>query len=665
MSDKFRLMMDSKARTREEIEQELKRMIGLKSRPAEPEGSAPDEQTVKQSVRDRIRGIVEQSVRERIHDIVDETPGQAPEEPSYGERIPPRQQRNEVNYITGEVYQKKPHPPAQTLELDELAYPPSMYDDEPEGADIRSRITEMRRLCPHFAGSIQRKMVIEAMVSQGEFMKDVTDDFSRNCFCAIDRPIYGALSTDQLRTYFTWRTNVRRGVYTKADQPYVALYCYELLNFIGVASAAEAHSRLSEVWENCRSFCPELQGLIPRWLKDLRAFNDLSGVEPSPAELWGASCDGDVMDILERRYSGKLDMLTKRSSYDVTKSKFFTEQNLPLIDRALEAALNALDDYFTKRDITMFELLCGRLWKDHSWKPFAGAYVDIRRMGEFHAMKISPLEQYVIKRNEPCLETYEPAPYYFFIGWTIKSVESVLRKRTGFRYGLTINLDPVLADMRNRDRLYAAVSDPEFPDVVKNAVERWCDSQGIFPPKKQKKRPAVNYDEVRQEAPRAPVVIDVSKLARIREEADETTRKLIIEEPETIEQQEISDRMAGIEEQHFDEQAADFAENYSEYNTPEDILSENMEPLPEDLPEGWGGLSRELTERDISLLTAVLEGTAESFCRSCGVMPETEYDRINSSAMEHIGDILIENGAVIEDYQPELEKLLAYRKDRT
>lgn len=35
MQDKFRLMMDSKAKTREEIAQELKRMIELKARPVE------------------------------------------------------------------------------------------------------------------------------------------------------------------------------------------------------------------------------------------------------------------------------------------------------------------------------------------------------------------------------------------------------------------------------------------------------------------------------------------------------------------------------------------------------------------------------------------------------------------------------------------------------
>ena len=43
-------------------------------------------------------------------------------------------------------------------------------------------------------------------------------------------------------------------------------------------------------------------------------------------------------------------------------------------------------------------------------------------------------------------------------------------------------------------------------------------------------------------------------------------------------------------------------------------------------------------------------------------MPETQYDRINAAAMEFTGDILIENGAVIEDYVSETEKIITLAK---
>ena len=137
---------------------------------------------------------------------------------------------------------------------------------------------------------------------------------------------------------------------------------------------------------------------------------------------------------LECRYSGKLEYLMGISSYNLRGSIFLTDETRPLMEGALESALTALDGYFKKSGVTMFELLCGKLRKDFFWSPFNGAYVDISRMDGFHNLRISPTEQYTTKRGEPCLETFEPSPYRSFVGCILKSEETVLRKRTGFRY---------------------------------------------------------------------------------------------------------------------------------------------------------------------------------------------------------------------------------------
>lgn len=653
MQDKFRLMMDSKAKTREEIAQELKRMIELKARPVEDPQASPTDSG--ESTPD-ISAAVRKSVQDRISSIVREAIQSAGEE-SYGEKIPPRETLrepvNSVDYLSG----------SDTLSTDDLAFAPSETGADTAEGSIRAKIEGMRRLGQRFYnGYMLRPCAEETLVQQGEYVRDVTDDFGRNCFCGIERPVYGALSTDQLRTYFTWRTLARSGVYNRTDKPYIILYCYELLNRIGVLSAADAYNRLSGVWEGCREFCPALDKLLPRWLKDFRAYNDMGGsVLPSPAENLGQDIGGDAMDILEQRYSGKLEFLMQRSSYNLRGSIFFTPEHKAMLESALEAALTALDGYFTARGLTMFELICGRLWKDRQWVPFEGAYVDLDRMDGFHSLRISPLEQYSVKRGKPCLEVFEQAPYRYFVGWVLKGVESVLRKRTGFRYGISPNITPVLEDMTNRDKLYAAVSEPEFQEVVAQAAEKWCDDNGIFPPKKQKKRADYNYDEKPEPAAavRAPVEIDVSKLAKIRQEADETTRKLIVEEPDTLPQTDITERMTEIEEDSFEEQTAGFANDYSEYNISAEIPAGESGGAFNGLPEGWREFAQGLSAEDIGLLRALSGGSAEEYCRSRGVMPETEYDRINAAAMENIGDILIEDGGIIPDYAPDVENILS------
>ena len=101
MQDKFRLMMDSKAKTREEIAQELKRMIELKARPVEDPQASPTDSG--ESTPD-ISAAVRKSVQDRISSIVREAIQSAGEE-SYGEKIPPRETLrepgNSVDYLSG------------------------------------------------------------------------------------------------------------------------------------------------------------------------------------------------------------------------------------------------------------------------------------------------------------------------------------------------------------------------------------------------------------------------------------------------------------------------------------------------------------------------------------------------------------------------------------
>lgn len=642
MSDKFRLMFDSRAKSREEIQKELRRIMEMRGQPApekpvsQPEQPADITQAVRESVQDKIRNIVREAVQTAQED----------RERSYGEKIPPREPRPSVDYLGSAP---------RALEPDELAYAPSMYEEEDESSAIRMKIEEMRRLGQVFYnGYMLRQCAEETLVKQGLFMADVTDDFSRNCFCGIERPIYGALSTDQLRTYFTWRTRAREGVYNVVDKPYVMLYCYELLNKIGVLSADDAYNRLSGVWEGCRGFCPALDSVMPRWLKDFRAFNEISAGDFSPAEELDRSSDPADSAILEHRYSGLLDAMLERSGYNLRGSIFF-KGNETLTENALEPVLSALDRYFAGFGVSMFELLCGRLQKNFNWQPFSGALVDRDRMDGFHALVISPTERYSIKRREPCLETFERAPYRNFIGWILKSIESVLRKRTGFRYPIQPNISAVLGDFANRDRLLRPAEAPEFQQIIPDTVNAWCDEHGIFPPKKQKKRPAYNYDEAPESAAEkpapAPVEIDVSKLAKIREESDETTRRLIVEETDTLPPEDIAGKIQDIEEDSFEEQTESFAENYAPSAAPAGNFG--------DLAPGWREFAESLTAEDISLLKALLDGTAEALCRSRGVMPETEYDRINGSAMENTGDVLIENGAVIEDYLTDVREIIS------
>lgn len=614
MSDKFRLFFDNSAKTKKAIEEELKRLI-----------------------RSKISDVVEEAIREAA-EVIDNSSG--------GEKIPPK--RDNMSYATGKKVE-------QTITPDEIAYAPEVPEDDPITAIVR----KMRELGQTFYNGYMLRQCAElSIVKQGEFVKDVTDDFPRIAFCAIERPVYGALSIEQLRTYFTWRTDVRRGVYNKIDKPYIMLYCYELMNKIGVLSSQDAFNRLIAVWENCRSFCISLDSLMPLWLKDFYAFNNIEGDFSRYEETFPkreGSADKMTAELYSGNYNGKLEYLMSRSAYNLKGSIFMKEENsAELMDKALETVLTELDRYFRVREISLFELLCGRTKKDFRWSPFYSAYVNLDRMDGFHTCNISPTERYCLKRGQPCREVFEQMPYRSFIGYILKATEEVLRKRTGFRYAISANLNPVLEDFLNRERLHRAASEPEFQNIIPNAVHRWCDENRIFPKQKEKKKTKKNsYEEEFYSPDYGPTVppevkIDIENLSRIRKEAEETARKLIIdEEPEGAPAEEdISAMISDIEDDVFEERTEQASfEVHSQY----DFSS---------LPDGWRELAISLDPKALEFLRAVYNGTAEELCRTRGTLPEAESEQINDLALEYIGDILIENGELIPDYLPDAENII-------
>lgn len=591
----------------------------------------------------------------------------------YTEDEPPCPKHRDFSYTTGRFADEPPrldHP-------NPIAYPHEAIPENMSSQDeyMLHKIREMRSLEEITHNSyIVKQCAQVTMVRQGEFMADVEDDYERRVFCAIPHPIYAAMSNSQLRTYFSWRTDVRRGVYSEVEQPYIILYCYELMNRIGVCSADDAFERLVAVWENCHVNVRYAETIIPRWIKDFYAFNDVT--LPLPDKLAAVDDQSDdfraVTEIEAGDLSGKLDYLARNSAYDISESPFLDEKTRPMMEGACETALSALAEYFKSRGVEITALLCGKMKKDFSWEPFRYSIVDIDRMDGFRAVEISPMERYSVKRGEPVLERFELAPCRGFVGYVLKSVEASLRRLIGFTRKLIPNIRMLENDIKNREKLEEAVSAPEFSEIIPNAVERYCKRAGIAIVGKPKPRKASKpWDE---EVPSEPVVvnIDVSKLDKIREQADENARKLIVDELEY--QETRGERFSEKNEQpaaplDYEEIAGqigddEFAESVADYA---ELTPENEDPAPnisagnpkfERMEPEWQALANNLTIDNILFLGAMLDGTEREFCRERDILPQTMIEEINEEALKATEDVIIEGGAVLEDYAGQVRALV-------
>ncbi|MCM1165233.1 MAG: TerB N-terminal domain-containing protein [Lachnospiraceae bacterium] len=627
MSDEFKKFIDTGGKTLDEIRKTIEKMLN---------------NTV-DSVIDEAAKFVAEELKTRL--------GQPKTPDGYykPEKIPPRSARPQS-------------PPVRT------AYPREHVSEHisPQDELMLDKIREMRDLEEVSENSYITKRCTEiTFVRQGLFMSDVEDDFNRRVFCALGQPAYMAMSNSQLRTYFTWRTDVRRGKYPEVDKPYVLLYCYELLNKIGVSSAAEAFGKLLELWEGCKPFARYLDDIMPRWLKDFYVYNDVTALYPDVSQYLGSpgsSLPSRCAEELENGdYSGKLDYLSENSAYNIKGSIFLSDKTRPLVEGACEAALRSLSEYFSERGTDLAELLCGKVRKDYSWAPFRGAVVDLERTDGFRPLRISAAERYCIKRGEPSLEVFDFSPSRGFIGYLLKSVEAELRRQVKFKRYITPNIAMLENDFRNREKLVAAVTDERFEKLIPAAVAEYCRKNGISAPEKPSRKPAVNSAE-RSEYVRECVEIDVSKLSRIREQSDELAKRLIVDEetggsglPDENGapcEDDIEEMTAAIACDDFSERVADCSELSPDEGEP--ALPVERNAAFSGLPDEWQSFANDLTPTHLAVLKRLRDGGAAEYCRQNGLLPETVCEEINTAALETILDVVIEGGEILPDYSAEI-----------
>lgn len=648
----FKKFIQTSGKSFEEIKQAINEMVNRAVN------------NVVDTVVDDVTQFAPKDVRKSVKQSVKDAGKNAAEGSYKAEKIPPKPpQSQEIGKSTELVYR------SGARSYSQIHYPHEAHSDHmtPQEEHMLAKIGQMRELeiCVRGHGIVKRAVEL-TMVEQGEFMADVEDDFTRRAFCALPQPVYAAMSNSQLRTFFTWRTDVRRGSYSETDKPYVLLYCYELLNKVGVDNSVEAFDKLLEVWENCRAFAPYLNVLMPRWLKDFYAFNDVTEKYPDINALLGKPAESEFerefSQIEAGDYSGKFDFLTQNSAYDIKGSVFFTEQTKPLLEAACEAALYALDEYFKARDIELSELVCGKLKKDYSWTPFKDAIVNLDTADGFRPVRISASERYCVKRGEPALELFDFSPSKGFIGYLLKSVEAELRINTGFNRKITPKLQMLQNDLKNRTKLTEATSEPDFPKTIQKSVDEYCAKNGIIPPSKQSKKKDV--DEYATYVVQK-VEIDVSKLGEIRDKSDELARKLIISETEDRngldEPFEVPDTAEQIAAQINDDEFSAQIEEYKEELSPqedEELPLQSGNPIFEGLDQDWQTFANDLVPVQIETLKALLNDNVRVFCKERGLLPETVFEEINTEALSAFGDVVIECGGIVPDYAEDIAKIV-------
>lgn len=185
----------------------------------------------------------------------------------------------------------------------------------------------------------------ELFYRQGLLMADFEDDCPYNGTFKSYFPTYNAMSDRQLRGYFTWRAQVRRGTVEETSTSFAFLYLYELICGIGVDDPLDGFNKIKAFWNAYRAFEPGIDRFARVWLQDYAVFHGLD-----PKLLRDSKTVMFDNALIELRRAARDLTPAPTPSAQAPKRRKASESTLPLPpdearEERLMAAINALSTY--------------------------------------------------------------------------------------------------------------------------------------------------------------------------------------------------------------------------------------------------------------------------------------------------------------------------------
>ncbi len=513
---------------------------------------------------------------------------------------------------------------------------------------VPEQIRRMKNLYQYGNGSF--KQICKNFYVQGKFMENYEDNVPwKGEISTYYWSTYHNLSLAQLRGYFTWRTELRKGNYQKHCETFVSMYLYELLNGIGTKSVEDSLRKMEEFetgYIDSGFGDKYLRDMLHRWMLE---FAVLKGLAPDITRKYADS------DMLEKdaaveilHYPEKFNAqevfnaLCVFGGKKTAESKLIQERGTEAI--TLFAAVWRLASVQYQEDgKKLFQLCFGRR-RAQDWHPLEYTlYYDNSKKRKSVAYELNPSRSYLFKEGAWYVVTYQS--YYF----NRKIIADFLH------------------EIDRRLRLYLKTGHP----LKERKEAAW----------------AVSYIEAviaadaqaKIEAARPKISIDFSGLDKIRKDALETQDSLLTEEERnTLESDAVNKavRKSATSKKRTKEDSAARKNTAAVLSVaaPPHLASEQSEAAVLAAPSGsaFGAsgssgvsvpLDDSLDGMRIQLLQMLLRGEpVQELIAAQHGMPSVIADAINEALFDFIGDTVVECDGktiiLVEDYRDNIIGIL-------
>lgn len=175
-------------------------------------------------------------------------------------------------------------------------------------------------------------------------------------------PTYQALTDQELRGYFSWRTKLRNADVQKTSLSFAFLYIYELINQIGVATPLEGYQKLKDFRDTYGQLDDSILPYLAKWMTDYVIYYGLDAnlLGDSPQVIFDRSLT--VLELIQEQDTAKVMYALKQLAPKwLSRSKFYAA-NPADCDAVIVRVLCKVSDHYAKyTKKTMVEQFFGKL----------------------------------------------------------------------------------------------------------------------------------------------------------------------------------------------------------------------------------------------------------------------------------------------------------------
>ncbi len=567
----------------------------------------------------------------------------------------------------------------------------------------------------------------EVFYRQAKYLENFEDDYiapqiRRNSYDPFSSCYdYSGFSFSDFRTYFSWRTNVRKGNIKLIEWEYEQIYINELLNQIGCKDINDAMKKLIKFWKGYRKCTLEIDEYMPDIIKEFYIINDFKipyteFMKKFPIKVNSQS--KDLREINKGIYSDKINFLNDISTYKILSSKLLDTQYGYLLNECIEKVFERIHQEFENKGLSLPKMLMRKNMTEYWWRPLKDYNIYKMEEIEEKSIIIEGTEKYELKQETWNKTTYSSHnTYKNTIGYILKSMECYIREYLGYRRLKLPNKTQILEDIEeyycseSKRATIKKIYKINLEEIIKEETMEFLQNNKVPKFGLRKKKEDVN--EFEQEE-KVEVVFNEEQFAKIREKSEEIQKALIVEEIEdgqdkkiveelndrTIQDREIAeqlnermiqDREIEIELKNEEVQNKEIAEiqtdkefENTKFETKSAItqnsryeqeinINENSETTQnfeqeykkETEENVFKKFTYNLNSSEKKILEVLLEkqdveNRIMQIAQSENEMLEVIISNINDKALETIGDTVIESdmSSIYEDYEEDIKQVL-------